>query len=91
MNFLKHPAKGYGKFPIIVGGFFEKVQWNTPTKRWKLSNISRGYFQELTKNTPTNRQANVHIKWTEKEITDYELQTSVPALTGRKTKRKQKK
>ena len=60
-KFLKTPAKEYEKCPIIVGGFFEKVRWNTPTKRWKLSNISRGYFQELTKNTPTNRQANVHI------------------------------
>ena len=33
VNFLKHPAKGYGKCPFIVGGFFEKVQLNTLTKR----------------------------------------------------------
>ena len=26
VNFLKHPAKGYGRFPLIAGGLFEKVQ-----------------------------------------------------------------
>lgn len=53
---------------------FRKSLLKYPRKEHgKFPIIVEGFFWKSSVRHPTNRQANVHIKWTEKEITDYEL------------------